>query len=146
MASTVSARHTGWVRRLAAVAAGTVAAGVLLGAPGFASSATAAPTTATVSTAAAKPAKSPADPAANVPLAVGYAATCYASAAAASGAKCEQVLLTDINAARAREHVRALVLPRGYRTMPKGQQVFVLTNLERVDRGLAPITGINATL
>ena len=87
-----------------------------------------------------------ADPALNDTPVVAYASLCYSSRTAATGAACQRALVTDINAARAREGVRALVLPRGYAQLPAALQVFVVTNLERVDRGLSPIAGTNATL
>jgi hypothetical protein len=68
------------------------------------------------------------------------------SVAVASSVSCEQTWLTDINHARAQEGVRPMVLPANYRNLPAGEQIFVLTDLERVDRSLAPVAGITAAL
>lgn len=85
-------------------------------------------------------------PASNRRPVVAFAGLCHGSRAAAASATCRQALVADIDAARAREHVRPLSLPRDYVRLPARQQVFVLTNLERVGRGLAPVVGINAEL
>lgn len=42
--------------------------------------------------------------------------------------------------------VRPMVLPRNYQRLSYARQLFVLTNLERVDRGLHPIRGLTAAL
>jgi len=59
---------------------------------------------------------------------------------------CDQAAVADINDVRALEGVRALVLPSNYSSLTAEEQVFVVTNLERVDRGLAPIAGLSHTL
>lgn len=122
-------------------AAVAVAGVVVVGTAAAASaSAAVAPTGAAVRAAGS------AGPAAGGRPAVAYASTCYGSRAEAAGAACQRLLVADIDTARAREGVRPLVLPRGYATLPAGIQVFVLTDLERVDRGLAPLVGMNANL
>lgn len=102
-------------------------------------------TTAPAATATAAHTVGLADPAANRAQVVATDGPCYQTGAPSSVA-CQRAWVTDINAARALEHVRPLVLPRGWRTLSPARQVFVLTNLERVDRGLSPVAGINATL
>jgi hypothetical protein len=98
----------------------------------------------TIGTAAA--ATKPADPATNVAVAVPYTAACYSSHAAATGTACQRALVADIDAGRAREHLRPLVLPRGYAALSAQEQVFVVTNLERVARNLTPLAGLSSTL
>lgn len=88
----------------------------------------------------------PSHPASNRTPVVGFDGLCHTSPAAAAGAACRHALVADIDAARAQEHVRTLTLPRDYARLPARQQVFVLTNLERVDRAMAPVAGINAEL
>lgn len=54
--------------------------------------------------------------------------------------------LQSFNACRAKEGVGPLVLPRNWSTLTQAEQEFVLINLERVNRGLAPIVGLSSTL
>ncbi len=54
--------------------------------------------------------------------------------------------VANIDACRASEGLRPLVLPSNFATLTPVQQGFVLINLERVNRGLAPIVGLSATL
>ena len=54
--------------------------------------------------------------------------------------------LEAINQARAAERVRPMVLPVNYAHMSIARQTFVVSNLERVDRGLRPIVGLTAKL
>jgi hypothetical protein len=118
-----------------AAAAGVLAAGV-------------SAASALTASAAAPPARvhyvGRANPAHNRVLIVDADAVC--DDAGADSAACTAAWVADIDAARAAEHVRPLVLPRNYRHLNGAQQVFVLTNLERVDRGLRPIAGVNANL
>lgn len=85
-------------------------------------------------------------PAVNVGVAVPYAAVCYSSRSGAASTACQRALVADINAGRAKEHLRPLVLPRGYSHLPAAQQVFVVTDLERVARNLTPLAGLSSTL
>ena len=60
---------------------------------------------------------------------------------------CIEVLVAAINAARAVEGVRRLVLdPSSFNSLSVPEQLFVVTNLERLDRGLQPLTGMTAQL
>ena len=59
---------------------------------------------------------------------------------------CTNYLLQAINAARAVEGLGAMVLPSNWYSLTPGQQLFVVANLERTARGLAPYLGINAAL
>jgi len=54
--------------------------------------------------------------------------------------------LQSFNACRAKEGVGPLVLPRNWTTLTQSEQEFVLINLERVNRGLAPIVGLSSAL
>lgn len=74
----------------------------------------------------------------------------FSQACASSGldisAPCIQSALEAIDNARAAEGVKAMVLPAGFAGLPVPQQLFVSINLERVDRGLPPFTGLTAAL
>jgi hypothetical protein len=59
---------------------------------------------------------------------------------------CITKALAAIDRARAMEHVRPMILPDNFATLSYAEQTFVVTNLERVDRGLAPFRGITARL
>jgi hypothetical protein len=54
--------------------------------------------------------------------------------------------LAGIDALRASEGVVPMSLPTNFASLTGPEQVFVLVDLERVDRGLAPISGLSATL
>ena len=54
--------------------------------------------------------------------------------------------LHSFNVCRAKEGVGPLVLPRNWSTLTQSDQEFVLVDLERVNRGLAPIVGLSPTL
>ncbi len=59
-------------------------------------------------------------------------------------ARCTRVALAAIRHALASEGVSRwkLVLPRNYRSLTVGEQTFVITDLERVARGLKPFAGL----
>jgi hypothetical protein len=61
---------------------------------------------------------------------------------------CIKEVLAAIKHAREVEHVKhaAMVLPRNYTNLTVPEQTFVITNLERVDRGLRPFEGISSAL
>lgn len=59
---------------------------------------------------------------------------------------CTNALLMDINHARALEGVRPMVLPSNWYTLTPAEQLFVVADLERVDRGLPPYLGLNGQL
>jgi hypothetical protein len=84
-----------------------------------------------------------ADPAANRSLSQSARADCSADPV---GTACITEALADINAAHAAEGVPAMVLPRDFASMSVPVQLLNLANLERVDRGLAPILGLSAAL
>lgn len=62
------------------------------------------------------------------------------------GQSCTRYVLRAINAARATEHVRAMVLPTNWRELTVPEQLFVLADSERTARGLPPYLGLNQTL
>jgi hypothetical protein len=54
--------------------------------------------------------------------------------------------LSGLDALRAAEGVVPMSLPTNFASLTSPEQVFVLANLERVDRGLPPVQGLSATL
>lgn len=54
--------------------------------------------------------------------------------------------LTNLNECRALEGVGPMVLPSNFSSLSAGDQQFVVIDLERVNRGLAPIVGLSASL
>lgn len=62
--------------------------------------------------------------------------------------RCIARSIAAIESARAREHMRQqqLILPTNYRSLSPAEQVFVVIDLERVDRGLRPLAGMVANL
>lgn len=59
---------------------------------------------------------------------------------------CDQETVAAIDTARASEGVGPMTLPVGYDQMPPNEQILVVSNLERTDRGLAPVTGLSSSL
>jgi hypothetical protein len=55
-------------------------------------------------------------------------------------------VLLAINNARAQEGVRPMVLPSNWSTLSTVQQLFVVVDLERIDRGMPAYLGINSAL
>jgi hypothetical protein len=55
---------------------------------------------------------------------------------------CANVMLSAIDAARAREGVGSMYLPSNWYQLTPAEQVFVVTNLERIDRRLNPYVGL----
>ncbi|HEU5002281.1 MAG TPA: fibronectin type III domain-containing protein [Actinomycetota bacterium] len=85
----------------------------------------------------------PANPPANLPI--GSAVTQACSSVPVTPA-CVSAALPEINRDRAAEGVGPMALPFNYVSLTLNEQIFVVTNLERVDRGLAPATGLSAVL
>jgi hypothetical protein len=92
---------------------------------------------------AAAPVAGASDPSANRTLSQATQSACYQAPA---GAACQADALADINAARAAEGVGAMTLPAGFGSLTVPQQLLVVSDLERVDRGLAPVLGLSAPL
>jgi len=83
------------------------------------------------------------DPPANRTLSQATVSACHASAV---GQACQSAALADLNAARAAEGVGPMQLPGDFASLTVPQQLLVLSNLERVDRGLVAIIGLSAPL
>jgi hypothetical protein len=83
------------------------------------------------------------DPPANRMLGEATISACQDNPA---GAACETAALGDINAARAAEEVGAMQLPGDFGALTVPQQLLVLSDLERVDRGLVPVLGLSGPL
>jgi hypothetical protein len=60
------------------------------------------------------------------------------------GAGCEGAAVEAIDAARSIEGVKPLVLPAGFDGLPAVEQLLVVTDLERADRGLPGFAGLSA--
>jgi len=61
-------------------------------------------------------------------------------------AACTAYVLAAINNARSRENVAPMVLPTNWESLSIPEQMFVVTDLERVARGYPPYLGLNAKL
>jgi hypothetical protein len=73
-------------------------------------------------------------------------ATFQACDGAPDSTACISSALSDIDAARAAEGVAPMQLPADFASLSVPEQLLVVTNLERVDRGLAPVAGLAADL
>ena len=62
------------------------------------------------------------------------------------GVACRGAVLKAIDLSRAEQGIGPLVLPAGYDSLGVPEQLLVLANLERVDRGLPGLTGLSVTL
>lgn len=61
-------------------------------------------------------------------------------------AACTSAALAAINHAHGVEGVRPMVLPAGFTALTTSEQLFVVVDLERVDRGLPPFLGLTTDL
>ena len=82
-----------------------------------------------------------ADPPRTVPANPDFTQVCAGSGVDSSPA-CIGSILRAVNNARASEGVKPMVLPAGFGKLSVVDQILVAVNLERVDRGLAPFTGL----
>jgi hypothetical protein len=80
------------------------------------------------------------DPAQNVAASPSYWPPC--SQSGTDSQACTNAVIAAINHARSLEGVAPMVLPADFATLSPAQQTFVASNLERVDRGLAPVVGM----
>jgi hypothetical protein len=87
----------------------------------------------------------PANPPANIPASPNFASSCTFGSYD-DGATCQQKTLEALANARAAEGLGPLGLPSNWANLTKPQQLLVAINLERVDRGQAPIAGLVGTL
>ena len=85
----------------------------------------------------------PQNPGANISPAPGYSGPC--GSLAAPNPYCPSGL-TTVYGDRQVEGVGPMSLPSNWSPLTPAEQLFVLTDLERVDRGLAPIAGLAANL
>jgi hypothetical protein len=83
-----------------------------------------------------------ANPSLNVPRTAAMDQACGQGTAA----DCQLAVVWGIDQARATEGVGPLHLPSDYDALSVPAQLLVLTDLERVDRGLPGFTGLSATL
>jgi len=81
------------------------------------------------------------DPPKTVPAKPDYTQVCAANGLD-SDATCLASVLAAVNNARAAEGVKPMELPVGFGGLTVPQQILVAVNLERVDRGLTPFTGL----
>ncbi len=86
-----------------------------------------------------------ADPRGNVLPDPDYTRVCADSGIDNSPA-CIGAALDAINHAHALEGIRPMALPAGFGQLSVPEQLFVAVNLERVDRGLAPFSGLTTDL
>ncbi|HTZ63214.1 MAG TPA: hypothetical protein VMB51_03855 [Solirubrobacteraceae bacterium] len=87
-------------------------------------------------------ANAPADPPANLPLGP-LPASC---AQAPSGPACEEAIVAALDGARGRLGLGPYELPHDFTSLAPARQLLVLTDLDRVAYGLAPVAGLNAEL
>lgn len=81
------------------------------------------------------------NPKANVAPDPAYMGACYTLNP--NGSRCLRRTLAAIDHARSAEGVRKpMILPRNFRSLSLAKQTFVITDLERVDRGLPPYVGL----
>jgi hypothetical protein len=86
-----------------------------------------------------------ADPAQSVSPDPDYPETC-APVGADTTSPCLRLTLDAIDAARAKEGMGPMVLPADFGRLSVPEQLFVAVDRERVDRGLAPFTGLTTAL
>ncbi|HUY21115.1 MAG TPA: hypothetical protein VMV22_02120 [Acidimicrobiales bacterium] len=82
----------------------------------------------------------PANPAASLPPSPQFESICLADGA--MSALCVASTLQATDSARAAEGIGPMTLPGDYATLTPAEQLFVLTDIERVDRGLPPAVGL----
>jgi hypothetical protein len=82
----------------------------------------------------------PATPAASIAANPPFEGTCQAQGPMSPA--CLAATLQATDAARAREGIGPLALPGDYSSLTAAEQLFVLTDSERVDRGLPPALGL----
>ena len=86
-----------------------------------------------------------ADPPHTLPPDPDYTDSC-ASSGTDSSAGCLAAILKAVDRARAMEGVKPMNLPADFPTLSIPVQLFVVVNLERVDRGLPPFVGLSAAM
>jgi len=94
---------------------------------------------------AAAPTAAAQNPSGNEAASATYLGPCDNWATAPSSAACPQGL-GYLDALRATEGVVPMTLPTNFGSLSASEQLFVFANLERVDRGMAPLEGISSNL
>ena len=84
------------------------------------------------------------DPKRNVAAAPNYINFCALDGP--NSPECLSRALKAINNAHAAEGLKKMILPNNFEQLTMGEQTFVVTNLERVVRGLRPFVGLTARL
>ncbi len=82
----------------------------------------------------------PDNPTANIAPSPDFTTTCRQ--AGFGSAPCQAAATQATAAARAHEGLGAMALPSNFAGLTPGEQLFVLTDVERVDRGLPPVVGM----
>jgi hypothetical protein len=82
----------------------------------------------------------PANPAVSIPANPPFESVCLAQGPMSPGCVADTLQATDN--ARAKEGLGPLALPGDYSALTAAEQLFVLSNSERVDRGLPPALGL----
>ncbi len=85
------------------------------------------------------------DPSPSIRPSPNYTDIC-APLGADTSSTCLRVTLDAIDTARAREGVRPMALPASFAQLSVPEQLFVVVDAERVDRGLAPFPGLSVSL
>lgn len=80
------------------------------------------------------------DPAENIAPSPSYWSLCIDQGRDSQA--CTDTIVQAINHARSLEGVGPMTLPADFGTLTTAQQTFVVSNLERVDRGLPPVAGM----
>jgi hypothetical protein len=80
------------------------------------------------------------DPAQNVTPSPSYWSLCLQQGS--NSQACTDQIVQAIDSARALEGVGPMTLPSNFTSLTTEQQTFVVSNLERVDRGLPPVAGM----
>jgi hypothetical protein len=86
----------------------------------------------------------PDNPSANIAASPDFASICRQDGV--TSAACTNATIQATAAARAPEGLGAMVLPSNFSALTPGEQLFVLTDIERVDRGLPAVVGMVAAL
>ena len=82
----------------------------------------------------------PNNPSSNIAPSPNYFGTCMQSGWASGS--CIAAVSQATTSARGREGLGAMALPSNFAALTPGEQLFVLTDIERVDRGLPPVVGM----
>jgi hypothetical protein len=87
------------------------------------------------------------DPPANEDYSAAFIDACWlVQITPAEKTACDDAALKDFDAARAAEGLGPMTLPTNFDSITQAQQLLVLANIERVDRGLLPVSGLTSAL